>query len=150
MRAGYTADTLNIFRAATTARYRVSRLDRSSGRSGRGFRRIRLFCTPSSRSRAREGAYPDLALIREIPPHGTCRSGARARGDARHAGEDRSLQADGQNVAAVINTGDLVKDGRYLAHWRRFLHIAGCSRRECYPVAGNHERTDTEDGVENW
>ncbi len=43
-------------------------------------------------------------------------------------------------------------DGRYPAHWKRFLRITQplTSRVPYFPIAGNHERTDTEDGVENW
>ena len=63
-----------------------------------------------------------------------------------------SLRAHGQSVAAVINTGDLVYDGRYANGWERFLRITQplTSRVPYFPVAGNHERTDTVDGVENW
>jgi hypothetical protein len=63
-----------------------------------------------------------------------------------------SLHAHGQNVAAVINTGDLVNDGRCPAHWTRFLRLTQplTSRVPYFPVAGNHERTDTVEGVENW
>ena len=43
-------------------------------------------------------------------------------------------------------------DGRYPAHWERFLRITEplTSRVPYFPIAGGHERTDTEDGVENW
>ena len=52
----------------------------------------------------------------------------------------------------MINTGDLVFDGQYPAHWERFLRITQplTSRVPYFPVAGNHERTDTVNGVENW
>jgi hypothetical protein len=63
-----------------------------------------------------------------------------------------SLRARGEMVAAVINTGDLVNDGRYPAHWQRFLTINQplTSRVPYFAVAGNHERTDTVEGVANW
>jgi calcineurin-like phosphoesterase family protein len=55
-------------------------------------------------------------------------------------------------VAAVINTGDVVTDGQYPAHWKRFLRITRplSKRIPYFPVAGNHERTDTELGIANW
>jgi hypothetical protein len=79
-----------------------------------------------------------------------------------HGAEDRvmnavvakidSLEAMGHTVAAVINTGDVVKDGRYPAHWERFLKITQplYTRVPYFPIAGNHERTDAEEGLENW
>ena len=49
-----------------------------------------------------------------------------------------SLEAHGQSVAAVINTGDLVYDGQYPAHWERFLRITEplTSRVPYFPVPG--------------
>jgi predicted MPP superfamily phosphohydrolase len=63
-----------------------------------------------------------------------------------------SLHAHGQLVAAAINSGDLVEDGRIPAHWERFLKLNQplTSRVPYFAVAGNHERTDTEEGVQNW
>ena len=63
-----------------------------------------------------------------------------------------SLNAHGEMVAAVINTGDLVADGRVPAQWQRFLRLTEplSSRVPYFAVAGNHERTDTVEGVENW
>jgi hypothetical protein len=51
-----------------------------------------------------------------------------------------------------MNTGDLVKNGRIPAHWRRFLKIIEplSSRVPYFAVAGNHERTDDSLGVANW
>jgi hypothetical protein len=101
-----------------------------------------------------KGLYPDLALIRDIP--------AEIRHQPKWGREHQvleamiakidSLQAHGNTVAAVINTGDLVKDGRYPAHWERFLRITRplFSRVPYFPIAGNHERTDAVDGMENW
>ncbi|HEU4764277.1 MAG TPA: metallophosphoesterase, partial [Candidatus Eisenbacteria bacterium] len=101
-----------------------------------------------------KGLYPDLALVRDIP--------AEIRHMPKWGREHQvleamiakidSLQAHGNTVAAVINTGDLVKDGRYPAHWERFLRITRplFSRVPYFPIAGNHERTDAVDGMENW
>jgi hypothetical protein len=52
----------------------------------------------------------------------------------------------------VINSGDLVEDGRIPQHWERFLRLTNplTKRVPYFAVAGNHERTDTQDGVENW
>jgi hypothetical protein len=63
-----------------------------------------------------------------------------------------SLHAHGEMVTAVINTGDLVNDGRRPDHWKRFLKINQplTSRVPYFPVAGNHERTDTPEGIANW
>jgi hypothetical protein len=63
-----------------------------------------------------------------------------------------SLNAHGEMVAAVINTGDLVNDGRYPMHWERFLKINQplTSRVPYFAVAGNHERTDAVEGLANW
>ena len=101
-----------------------------------------------------KGLYPDLALIRDIP--------SRIRHFPTWGPEQKVVQAilakvdslhdQGKNVAAVINTGDLVNDGRYPAHWERFLRLNQplYSRVPYFGVAGNHERTDTEDGIANW
>ena len=63
-----------------------------------------------------------------------------------------SLNRHGQQITAVLNTGDLVKDGRVPAHWNRFLNLIQplSSRVAYFPVPGNHERTDTVDGIANW
>lgn len=101
-----------------------------------------------------KGLYPDLALIRDIP--GRIRHfptwGPERKVIAAMLAKVDSLHAQGKNVAAVINTGDLVNDGRYPAHWERFLKINQplYARVPYFGVAGNHERTDTEDGVANW
>jgi 3',5'-cyclic AMP phosphodiesterase CpdA len=101
-----------------------------------------------------KGLYPDLALIRDIPGrirHFPTWGPERKVVSAMLAKVD-SLRAEGKSVAAVINTGDLINDGRYPAHWERFLKINQplYSRVPYFAVAGNHERTDTEDGIANW
>jgi hypothetical protein len=158
LRDGYTVDTLNIFLCGDNRpSYRLSRLKPQlltirQGLSLNPLKILRgLITIPYAIAK---GLYPDLALIREIP--------ALISRNPKWSREHQvmsammvkidSLRAHGQNVAAVINTGDLVKDGQYPAHWERFLHITEplTSRVPYFPVAGNHERTDTEDGIENW
>jgi len=158
LRDGYTADTLNIILYGDNRPgYRSSRLQPQFRTIGRMFSpnpgRIArgLIAIPVALVR---GLFPDLALIREIP--------ARIRHHPTWGREHQvlqamtakidSLQAQGKTVAAVINTGDLVFDGRYPTTWERFLRITRplSSRIPYFAVAGNHERTDTVDGVENW
>ena len=68
------------------------------------------------------------------------------------AAADRSPPPPRSAVAAAINTGDLVEDGQIPQHWERFLRLTQplFSRVPYFAVAGNHERTDTENGVANW
>ena len=158
LRDGYTADTLNIMLFGDNRPgYRSSRLQPQ-------FRRIRRMFSLNPARIARgliaipvvlaRGLFPDLALIRDIP--------ARIRHQPKWGREHQvlnamtakidSLQAQGKSVAAIINTGDLVFDGRYPVTWERFLRITRplSSRVPYFAVAGNHERTDAVDGVENW
>ncbi len=158
LRAGYTADTLNIIMFGDNRpSYRTSRLRPEFTRLKEG-----ISLNPVKILRGLiaipvilvKGLYPDLALIRDIP--------ALIRHSPSYGREEQvlkavmttidSIEAGGETVAAVINTGDLVKDGRYPAHWERFLKLTQplSSRVPYFPVAGNHERTDSEDGVENW
>ena len=101
-----------------------------------------------------KGMIPDLGLVRDVVPairHMPTYGGEKDVARAMTAKLD-SLERAGATVAAVINTGDLVKDGRYPAHWERFLGLIRplSSRAPYLAVAGNHERTDTEDGLSNW
>ncbi len=158
LRDGYTTDTLNIFLCGDNRPgYRLTRLKREllrirQGLSPNPIKILRgLITVPYA---VVKGLYPDLALIREIPAvMGHMPKWAREHQvmTAMVAKID-SLHAHGQNVAAVINTGDLVYDGRYPPNWARFLRISEplTSRVPYFPIAGNHERTDTMDGVENW
>ncbi len=158
LHTGFTADTLNLMLFGDNRPgWRASRLSTE-------YTALREMFSPNLAKIGRglvtipwalvKGLYPDLALIRDIPD--------RLR-KAPTAGRERqvvsamlakidSLQAHGQSVAAVLNTGDLVYDGRYPSTWERFLRITRplSSRVPYFPVAGNHERTDTEDGRENW
>jgi hypothetical protein len=101
-----------------------------------------------------KGLYPDLALIRDIPNLITRkpRFGREEAVIRAMTAKIDSLEANGKITTAIINTGDLVKDGRYPVHWERFLRLVRpLSRRVSYfPIAGNHERTDTPEGLENW
>ena len=101
-----------------------------------------------------KGLYPDLALIRDVPAIITKKPNYGREVDVMRAMTAKldSLEAQGKTATAIINTGDLVKDGRYPAHWERFLDLVRpISRRVSYfAVAGNHERTDTPEGLENW
>jgi hypothetical protein len=101
-----------------------------------------------------KGLWPDLALLRDLPDkfrnmpvYGREREVLSAM-----LAKIDSLKAQGQTVSAVVNSGDLVHDGRYPAHWERFLRITQplSSRVPYFGVPGNHERTDAVQGVQNW
>jgi hypothetical protein len=155
---GYTVDTLNIFLTGDNRPgYRLSRLSPEllTMRQGLSLNPIKflrgLITIPYAFAKS---LYPDLALFREMPAlitHMPKWSWEHQVVNAMLVKVD-SLQAHGQNVAALINTGDLVYDGRRPAHWERFLRITQplSSRVPYFPIAGGHERTDTVDGVENW
>ena len=101
-----------------------------------------------------KGIIPDAVLIRDIPDviNQTPSWGREESVVKAVMAKIDSIEANHQTVAAVINTGDLVKDGRYPEHWERFLKITYplYSRVPYFPIAGNHERTDTPEGLENW
>jgi calcineurin-like phosphoesterase family protein len=158
LRDGYTVDTLNVILCGDNRPgFRLRRLEPQllairQGLSPNPIKIVRgLINIPWAIVR---GLYPDLALIREIPAV----IGHRPKLSREHQVMSAmmmkidSLHARGQNVAAVINTGDLVENGQYPAHWERFLRITQplTSRVPYFPIAGNHERTDTVNGVENW
>jgi hypothetical protein len=101
-----------------------------------------------------KGMWPDLALLRDLPDkfrnmpvYGREREVLSAM-----LTKIDSLKTRGQTVSAVVNSGDLVEDGRYPAHWERFLRLTQplSSRVPYFPIAGNHERTDAVEGVANW
>ncbi len=158
LRSGYTADTLNIFLLGDnrpgnrTTRlapeyYTLQRMfSLKPGRIFKGLATIPIALV--------KGLFPDLALIRDIP--GRLRHmptwGPERKVVAAMLSKVDSLRAHGETVSAVINTGDLVTDGRYPAHWERFLKITQplTSRVPYFAVAGNHERTDAVEGVANW
>ena len=157
LRQGYTADTLDImvfgdnrfgYRSTrlATQYYRIAAMFKSPGKFAVGLANIPLLFF--------RGLWPDLAIIRDVPsrirhlptwgPQRTVVSAMVAKID--------SIHARGGRVAAIVNTGDLVTDGRYPEQWLRFLKIAKplYAKVPYFAVAGNHERTDTEDGVANW
>jgi hypothetical protein len=101
-----------------------------------------------------KGLWPDLALLRDLPDkfrnmpvYGREREVVSAM-----LAKIDSLHSHGQRVSAVVNSGDLVEDGRYPAHWERFLRITQplSSRVPYFGVPGNHERTDAAVAVQNW
>jgi hypothetical protein len=158
LRTGFTADTLNIFLCGDNRPgFRLQRLSPEFRTIQRGlsFNPIKflhgLVTVPVVLVK---GLYPDLALVRELPAIVTRRPKWGREEEVMRAmmAKIDSLKADGQEVAAVINVGDLVKDGRHPDHWERFLRLTEplTSKVPYFPVAGNHERTHTEDGLENW
>ena len=158
LRDGYTADTLNIILCGDNRPgFRISRLqtDAMKIRKGLSLNPLRiargLIAIPVTLVK---GLYPDLALVREMPAFLMHKPTWGREHQVMSAMMTRidSLHARGQSVAAVINTGDLVYDGQFPADWQRFLRITQplTSRVPYFPIAGNHERTDTVNGVENW
>ncbi len=158
LRKGYTADTLNILLCGDNRpAYRTARLrpDFVKIRSMFSLNPARFFSGLVAIPVVLvKGIYPDLALIRDLPAAIRRRPTDGREGDiiAAMLAKVDSLEEENESVAAVINTGDLVKDGRYPAHWRRFLKLVEplASRVPYFPIAGNHERTDTEEGLANW
>ena len=158
LRTGFTADTLNVLLFGDNRpAYRSVRIQPELKRI-RGMLSLNpvnwfkgLITIPVALAK---GLYPDLAIIRDIPA-GLRRMPTYGREhqvlNAMVAKVD-SLEKKGQIVAAAINTGDLIKDGRRPAHWERFLEVWKplSSRVPYFAIAGNHERTDTQVGVENW
>ena len=158
LRDGYTVDTLNIFICGDNrAGYRLSRISPQlkAIRAGFSLNPIKIargiVNIPYALAR---GLYPDLALIREIPSIVRNTPNWSREHEVMRAMLVKidSLRSRKQTVAAVVSTGDLVEDGRIPMHWERFLRITEPLTKQVpyFPVAGNHERTDTKDGVENW
>ena len=157
LRDGYTSDTLNVilfgdnrpgFRTTRLAPqwYAIRAMFGGPGKFLSG-----LVAIPVGLAR---GLWPDLALLHDIPDRLRHTPTWGREGQVMRAllVKVDSLKAHGQSVAAIINSGDLVYDGRYPNGWERFLRITRplTSRVPYFPVAGNHERTDTVEGVENW
>lgn len=158
LRHGYTADTLNlILMGDNRPGYRSTRLQPQIATIRKG-----LSPNPIHIGKALlnipyafvKGMVPDLALVRDIPP--------AVKGSPTWGREEQVLHAimakidtmktNDRIVAAAINTGDLVYDGRIPAHWERFIRIWGplTSRVPYFAVAGNHEKTWDSLGVANW
>jgi predicted MPP superfamily phosphohydrolase len=158
LRRGFVADTLDfILMGDNRPAYRTTRLrNELTAMRGilslnpvkilKGIVNIPLFII--------KGTFPDFAIIRDIPPllkkmptYGRERQVVQAvlaRAD--------SLKAAGHDLALLINTGDLVKDGRRPSHWTRFMNIARplYEKVPYFAIAGNHERTDDSLGIANW
>jgi len=158
LRDGYAVDTLNVILFGDNRPgWRASRLAREfqdmqrtfSGRPGALLRGVGAVPVMLGK-----GLFPDLALVRDVPDRIRQMPtwGRERQVVSAVLSKVDSLQKLGQRVACTINTGDLVNDGRYPAHWARFLTITRplFSRVPYFAVAGNHERTDTELGVQNW
>jgi predicted MPP superfamily phosphohydrolase len=158
LRNGYTVDTLNILLFGDNRPgWRATRLQKE-------WSTIHEMASPNPVKIMRglvaipvalvHGLYPDLALARDVPEkiRNMPTWGREKEVMSAMLNKVDSLHAHGQLVAAAINTGDLVEDGRIPAHWERFLELNQplTSRVPYFAVAGNHERTDTEDGVANW
>jgi hypothetical protein len=158
LRDGYTADTLNVILLGDNRPgFRMTRLHSDVAIIQKG-----LSLNPLRFGRALiqipiafvKGMVPDLGLLRDIPP--------AIRGNPTWGREHQVLNAimakidtlktQKKIVAAAINTGDLVYDGQNPAHWERFLRIHQplYSRVPYFAVAGNHEKTWTVNGIENW
>jgi predicted MPP superfamily phosphohydrolase len=158
MRNGFVADTLEfILMGDNRPAYRTTRLRPELTRIKgilslnpvnwvKGIVNIPIFLV--------KGLVPDLAIPRDIPPllnkmptYGREQQVV----DAIMARAD-SMKAQGRRFSLLVNTGDLVKDGRRPAHWERFMRISKplYDRMPYFPIAGNHERTDDSLGIQNW
>ena len=158
LRDGYTADTLNLMIFGDNRPgWRAVRLQPE-------YATIKQMFSPNPVKIVRglitipwaivKGLWPDLALLRDIPDkiRNTPNWSRETQVMNAMLGKIDSLHARGQMVTAILNTGDLVENGRLPAHWERFLRITQplYSRVPYFPAAGNHERTDAPEGVENW
>ncbi|HEU4940051.1 MAG TPA: hypothetical protein VFT97_00375, partial [Candidatus Eisenbacteria bacterium] len=129
LRSGYTADTLNlILLGDNRPGYRSTRLNKEiavikQGLSPNPVKIVHgLVTIPIALVK---GMVPDLALVRDIPPMITGSPKWGREHQVLHAVMTKidTLKAHDQVVAAAINTGDLVYDGRNPAHWERFMRI---------------------------
>jgi 3',5'-cyclic AMP phosphodiesterase CpdA len=158
LRDGYTSDTLNLML------FGDNRPGWRAARLAPEYATIQRMFSPSPINILRglvtipwaigKGLWPDLALLRDLPDkfRNMPVYGREREVIGAMLAKIDSLKARGQTVAAVVNSGDLVEDGRYPAHWERFLRITQplSSRVPYFGVPGNHERTDAVQGVQNW
>jgi len=158
LRSGYTADTLNVML------FGDNRPGWRAARLAPEYAKIQGIFSPSPLKILNgliaipwgiaKGLWPDLALIRDLPDkfRNMPVYGRERQVVSAMLAKIDSLNAHGQTVSAVVNSGDLVEDGRYPAHWERFLRITQplFSRVPYFGVPGNHERTDAPEGVQNW
>ena len=158
LRQGYTADTLNlILMGDNRPGYRSTRLQPQIATIRKG-----LSPNPINIGKALinipyafvKGMVPDLALVRDIPPAVKGMPTWGREEQVLHAimAKIDTMKTNDRIVAAAINTGDLVYDGRIPAHWERFIRIWEplTSRVPYFAVAGNHEKTWDSLGVANW
>lgn len=100
------------------------------------------------------GTFPNLVMWRDLPSiiRNRPKWGREEEVVQAMLATIDSLKSRNQMVSAIINTGDLVRDGRIPEHWQRFLAIVLPLAKQVsyFPIAGNHERTDTPEGVHNW
>jgi calcineurin-like phosphoesterase family protein len=158
LRDGYTADTLNLLLTGDNRPgFRMTRLNSQMVviRKGLSLNPVNIVKAVVTIPYALfKGLYPDLGLFQDIPKMvgGMPTWGREHQVLAATMAKLDTLKAQGRTVAAVINTGDLVYDGRNPAHWERFLRIHRplYTRVPYFAVAGNHEQTWTVDGLENW
>jgi hypothetical protein len=158
MRSGFVADTLEfILMGDNRPAYRTTRLRPELANMKnmvslnpvnilKGLITIPIFLV--------KGLIPDLAVPRDIPALMTnmpTYSREREVISAILARAD-SLEKAGRRISLVLNTGDLVKDGRRPKHWERFMSITRplYERVPYFAIAGNHERTDDSLGLQNW
>jgi len=158
LRDGYVADTLNVFILGDNRPgYKSKRLKPQAEaiKSMVSWNPIKwlhgLVSIPILLVR---GTIPDLVLWRDIP--------ALMKREPKFGREEAvvkammshmdSLKSRNQMLAAIINTGDLVQDGRYPKQWERFLKIVRplATQAPYFPIAGNHERIDSPEGLHNW
>ena len=155
---GYTADTLNILLMGDNRPgYRMTRLNSQVAVIRKG-----LSLNPVNIAKAvitipyalAKGLFPDLGLIRDAPMlvRGMPTWGPEHQVLGAMLAKLDTMKTQGKIVAAAINTGDLVYDGQNPAHWERFLRIHQplYTRVPYFAVAGNHEKTWTEQGLANW
>lgn len=158
LRGGFASDTLNfILYGDNRPGFRTSRIVPELNRTKVMFTHFPtrfgagLLAIPQA---LWHGLYPDLGMIRDIPGYfrHTTDYGREKPVISGILEKIDSLQAHGQVVSAVVNSGDLVKDGRRPGHWKRFLGIIQplSSRYPYFASPGNHERTDTPEGIANW
>ncbi len=158
LRNGYTADTLNIILMGDNRPgFRMTRLNSQMVviRQGLSLNPVRigkaLITLPYALFK---GLVPDLGLLRDIPPMIRDMPTWGREHQVLNAilAKVDTLRTQHKVVAAAINTGDLVYDGQNPAHWTRFLRIHKplYSRVPYFPIAGNHEKTWTVEGLANW
>jgi len=158
LRNGYAADTLNlILLGDNRPGFRTTRINGDiaiikDGISPNPVKIVRgLIHVPIALVK---GMVPDAGLVRDVPYLVTNNPKWGREHQVLNAIMTKmdTLKAHDQVVAAAINTGDLVYDGRNPANWERFMRIwQPLSARVPYmAVAGNHEKTWTEAGIANW